>query len=403
MPTFQYTARDERGNAVTGTLAASNAEALADQLKRMGYLVTRSRELAGGAVSEGLAERLRGVSADDLVFFVVQLAKMVQVGIPLMTALDTLTEQTSNLRLRRAIGDVSRAVQGGASFSEAMQRHARIFSWLFINMVRAGEASGKLDDILRRMAVFTKRQAEVRQQLRTALTYPVLLLVVSVAVTAFLMVGIIPRFMRIFVEAGVDLPLPTRLIGGASRIASQYWMLLLSVPAAAALGFQFWASTAAGRRRVDMLLLRIPVVGELVRETAVGRFARTLDTLIASGVPMLEALEITEQTCGNAVIADACQTAQTSVRQGGSLAEPLRVSRQFPPMVVQMITVGEASGTLAHMLSEIADHYDELIQHQLKRLMALIEPFFLMVMGGLVAFIMASVLLPLFRMINVVH
>lgn len=403
MPTYQYTARDERGNAVTGTLAAPNAEILADQLKRTGYLVTRSRELAGEVSVETLLERLRPVGADDFVFFSVQLAKMVQVGIPLVTALDTLTEQTSHPRLRRAVADVARAVQAGTSFSEAMGQHPGIFSRLFVNMVRAGEASGKLDDILRRMALFAKRQADLRQQLATAMTYPVILALVGIVVISFLVVGIIPRFMKIFLEAGVPLPLPTLLIYQASRLATAYGLWAAAGLAAGSVALRAWARTPMGRRRLDIWLLKLPVLGELIRRSAVAHLARTLETLFSSGVPMLESLAIAEATCGNAVFADVCRTAQNSVRQGGPLSEPLRVSRQFPPMVVQMVTVGEASGTISQMLAEIADHYDELIQHQLKRLTVLIEPFFLIVMGGLVAFIMASVLLPLFRMINVVR
>jgi type IV pilus assembly protein PilC len=403
MPTYQYTARDERGNAVTGTLAAPNAEALADQLKRTGYLVTRSRELAA-SVSLGTAvQRLRGVGADDFVMFTVQLAKMVQVGIPLVTALDTLTEQTDNPRLRQAVVDVARSVQGGSSFSEAMERHPAVFSRLFVNMVRAGEVSGKLDDILRRMAVFAKRQAELRQQLMTALTYPAILFVVGVAVTGFLVGGIIPRFMKIFLEAGVPLPLPTRLIQQASQLVIRHWLAGVAALVASGIALRAWALTAAGRRRLDAMLLRVPVLGELIRKAVISQMAWTLESLFSSGVPVLESLEITEQTCGNTVIADVCRTAQTSVRQGGSLSESLRVSRQFPPMVAQMVTVGEASGTLSQMLAEIANHYDELVQHQLKRLTAVIEPAFLLIMGGLVAFIMASILLPLFRMMNVVH
>jgi type IV pilus assembly protein PilC len=403
MPIYEYTARDERGKAVTGTLNAPSTEALADQLKRMGYLVTRSREQAGAAGLDTVVRRWQRVSPDDFVLFTVQLAKMIQVGIPLVLALDTLTEQTPNARLRSAVSDVARGVQAGASFSEAMQRHAGVFSPLFINMVRAGEASGKLDDILRRMAIFAKRQAELRQQLMTALTYPAILMVVGVAVVVFLVTGIIPRFMRIFTEAGVPIPLPTQMLALTGEFIVGHWLSGIGVLAALMLAASAWVSTPAGRRSMDTLILGMPVVGDLVRKSVVSRLARTLETLLSSGVPVLESLSIAEQTSGNAVLADVCRTAQIAVRQGGSLAEPLRVSRQFPPMVVQMITVGEASGTVPHMLGEIADHYDELVQHQLKRLTAVIEPAFLIVMGGMVAFIMASILLPLFRMINVVR
>ena len=403
MPNFHYTARDERGNAVSGTLNALSSEALADQLKRMGYLVTRSREAADGGGVEDVLQRLRGVSDEDMVLFSVQLSKMVQVGIPLVTALQTLIRQTVNLRLREAIGDVARSIEAGSSFSEALAKHPRIFSPLFINMVRAGEVSGKLDEILRRLAVFAKSQAELREQLKTAMTYPVLLLVVGLGVMAFLVMGIIPKFMHIFLEAGVTLPLPTQLLYEASQWLRRYGLILLGALLAAGIGLQRYARTPIGRRRLDTAVLAIPVIGDLARKAALSRFSRALETLLSSGVSILESLAIAEQTCGNTVIADACRTAQTSVRQGGTMTDALKVNAEFPPMVVQMVMVGESSGTLSQMLGEIAEHFDDLVRHGLKRATTLVEPVFLMVMGGMVAFIMASILLPLFRMVNVIH
>ncbi|MBI4343166.1 MAG: type II secretion system F family protein [Candidatus Omnitrophica bacterium] len=403
MPNYQYAARDERGNAVSGLLVAPNAEALAEQLKRMGYLVTKSREVDEGATVESVLQRLRRVGYEDLVLFNVQLSTMVRVGIPLVTALDTLSQQTDNPRLRQTIGDVARNVEAGAGFSEALSRHPAVFSPLFINMVRSGEISGKLDEILRRLAIFAKHQADLREQLKTALTYPLILLVVGISVIVFLLLGIIPKFMKIFLEAGVPLPLPTFILYQLSQALRHYGLALAAVIALGAAAAGRYARTARGRRQLDTLLLKLPVIGTLVRKTALARFARTLETLLSSGVPALESLGIAEQTCGNAVIADACQAAQASVRRGGTICEPLRISRQFPPMVVQMLSVGESSGTLDRMLAEVADHYDELVRHHIKRLTALIEPIFLMVIGGLVALIMASVLLPLFRMVNVIR
>jgi type IV pilus assembly protein PilC len=403
MPSYQYTARDERGGAVSGTLVAPNPESLADQLKRMGYLVTRSRELHDGATLETLIERWRGVGYEELVLFNVQLSKMVQVGIPLVTALDTLAQQTEHPRLRVVISDVARNVESGFSFSEALDRHPSIFSSLFINMVRAGEVSGKLDEILRRLAKFAKHQAELRQQLKTALTYPLVLLIVGFGAATFLIMGIIPKFMKLFLEADVPLPLPTQLLYQISQVLHRSWVGLIGLLVAIGWGLQRYARTPHGRRQFDTALLKIPVVGDLVRKAALSRMARTLETLFSSGVPVLESLSIAELTCGNTVIADACRAAQASVQQGGTISDPLRASREFPPMVVQMITVGESSGTLDHMLAEIAEHYDELIQHGLKRVTTLIEPVFLIVMGGMAAFIMASILLPLFRMVNVIR
>jgi type IV pilus assembly protein PilC len=402
MPNYRYLARDERGHAVTGTLIAPTLEALADQLKRMGYLITQSREVAEGATVESVIQSLRRVGYDDLVLFNVQLSKMIQVGIPLVTALETLAQQTEHPRLRQAISDVARTVQAGASFSEALRKHTRIFSQLFINMIQAGEVSGKLDEVLRRLAEFAKRQASLRQQLQTALTYPAILVVVGVAVMVFLVTGIIPKFMKIFLEADVPLPLPTAILYQVSQLVRAWWLFGLSGIALAGWAVGRWIRTPPGRRAVDPMILKLPVIGSLARKVALSRLTRTLETLLSSGVPILESLSIVEQTCGNVVIGDVISTVQTSVRQGGTIAEPLKVSREIPPMVVQMITVGEGSGTLDHMLGEIADHYDELVEHGITRVTAFVEPVFLILIGGMVAFIMASILLPLFRMVNVI-
>ncbi len=401
MPTFTYTARDERGKAVTGTMGAQTAEDLADQLKRMGYLVTRAREVREGSAATWSLRRR--VPYDELVLFNVQLSKMIRVGIPLMTALKTLETQTTHRTLREAISDVALAVEGGAGFSEALTRHPAIFSRLFVSMIRAGEVSGKLDEILSRLAEFSQRQAQLREQLKTAMTYPCLLLVFGLAIITFLITGIIPKFMKIFVEAGVPLPWPTQLLFAISQAVRHYGLFM----AAAAVGIGLWLArylrTPMGRRQFDSALLRTPVVGHLARQAALAQFARTFETLATSGVPILESLSILEQTCGNVIIGEAITQVERTVSQGGSIAEPLAASRQFPPMAIQMITVGEASGTLDHMLGEIADHYDQMVRHGIARLTALIEPLFLGIMGTMVAFIMASVLLPLFKLINVVH
>jgi len=402
MPKYRYTARDDRGNAVNGTLAAANPEALADQLKRMGYLITRFREQAEGRALALSLDQWRRVGFDDLALFNVQLAKMVQVGIPLVSALQTLSQQTENPRLRGVMGDVARQVESGTSFSEALAQHRAVFSELFVSMVHAGEVSGKLDEILQRLAVFAKHQAELRQQLKTAMTYPVVLIIASIGVAALLLVGIIPKFMKIFFEAGVPLPLPTMLLHQLSEILLHDGVVVAAGAGLGLFGVTRWLKSASGRRWLDTVILRLPIIGDLARKAAISRLARTLVTLLTSGVPVLEALSIAERTCGNAVLADAMRDAGANVKKGGVMSEPIQASRQFPPMVVQMVAVGESSGTLDHMLGEIADHYDELVQYGIKRVTALIEPVFLVLIGGMVAFIMASILLPLFRMVNVI-
>lgn len=403
MPQYRYTARDERGNAISGALSAQSPEALADQLKRMGYLITRAEEHADGRAAGAVWARWCWINADDLVLFNVQLSKMVQVGIPLVTALDTLAQQEEHPRLRQVIREVARNVEAGSSFSKALGRHPAVFSELVINMVAAGEMSGKLDEILRRLATFAKHQADLRQQLATAMTYPLVLFVVGCAAAAFLLLHVIPKFITLFLESDVPLPLPTYVLYQLSQLLRRYWLAAIGALLAVGWGLRALIRAPQGRRWFDTLLLRIPVIGDLAGKAALSRLTRTLETLLSSGVPILESLAIAELTCGNTVIADACRAGQASVKRGGSLSDPLRASRDIPPMVAQMVAVGETSGTLDQMLGEIAEHYDELIQHGLKRLTTLIEPIFLIVMGGMAALIMASILLPLFRMVNVIR
>jgi type IV pilus assembly protein PilC len=256
---------------------------------------------------------------------------------------------------------------------------------------------------LRRLAVLAKRQAELRQQMVTALTYPVVLILFACGVSTFLIMGIIPKFVTIFLDAGVALPLPTALLYGLSVVLRRWWWVVAAAVAAGGIGLAQAVRVPAVRRRIDAIALKVPVAGDLVRKASLCQLTRTLETLFSSGVPVLESLAIAEQTCGNMVIAEVMRQVQTSVRQGGPIALPMKQSGEFPPMVVQMITVGEASGTIDTMLGEVAGHYEELVQNGIKRLMSLVEPVLLVVMGGMVAFIMASVLLPLFRMVSVIR
>ncbi len=403
MPTYAYTARDQRGRAVNGTMAATNVEALADQLKHAGYLVTGSRERRVRPDLGALRRLIASPPLVELVLFNIQLAKLIKVGIPLLTALKALEIQTTHRGLRSAIGDVGRELEAGSAFSDALARHPGIFSPLFVSMVQAGEISGKLDEILTRLAEFSQREADLREQIKTALAYPMLLLVVGLGIMGFLVTSIIPKFMKVFLEAGVALPMPTWVLYEVSQVLQRGWWALLMAAAGAIWAARVYRRTPGGHRRTDAWLLRLPIVGSIARQAALARFSRTFETVASSGVPILEALTIVERTVGNVVFADVVQRVQASVRRGGSIAEPLQASGEFPPMAVQMITVGEASGTLDEMLGQLADHYDQMVRYAIKRSTAFIEPVFLAVMGGMVAFIMASVLLPLFRMINVVH
>ena len=405
MPSYRYLARDERGRAMSGTLEAATPEALADQLKQRGYLVTRTQEVRS-APRGGQAPAVLGwgrVGSEELALFNVQLATLIHVGIPLVTALRTLEAQTAHHRLRATIGRVATDVEGGRAFSEALATHPAVFSPLFISVIHAGEASGKLDDILTHLAEFHQRQVELRQQLATALTYPCLLLVFGIGIIGFLVTSIIPKFMDIFLDTGVPLPLPTLILHVISQALRHHWPWILGAAAAAGILIRQGLRSPAGRRRADAWLLGLPVAGSLCRYAVISRVARTLETLLSSGVPILQSLSIAAGTAGNVVMAEVVHAMEASARQGGTLAEPLKSSHAVPPMAAQMIAVGEASGTLDRMLQELADHYDQMVAYQLKRVMALVEPLFLVIMGGLVALIMASVLLPLFRLVNTIR
>ncbi len=401
MPQFDYTARDGRGRMVTGMLAAASPELLVDQLRQSGLTVTAVREKQAVLVRAGLTNWWESVSKDQRLLFSMELAKMVEVGIPLLTALRTLANQGESSVLRRIILDVATRIESGASLSDALRRHPRVFNEVFISLVRAGEASGKLDEVLRRLSDFSRQKASLHQQLVTALVYPCFLLVFGLGIMVFLVMGLIPKFMVLFIEAEVPLPTPTRVLYAASQMMQQQWLLVLLVLAACLALVVTYARSPVGHAQIDAALLRIPVIGSLVRQVVLSRLSRTFQTLVASGVPMLDALQIVEQACGNRVIARVVRAVHDNVKQGGTISEPLAASPHIPPMMAQMISVGEASGTVDQMLHHLADYFDERVQHGVKRVTAFVEPVFLIAMGAMVAFILASVLLPLFSLVSV--
>ncbi len=402
MAEFRYTARDAQGRASTGIKTAATVDALVDDLKRSGLMVIRISEQAEKRSSFVMPFASR-VSEDHLLLFFIELAKMVEVGIPLLTALRTMADQNDAASLRRVILDVASSVESGSGLSEAMAKHPEVFDTVYVSLVRAGEASGKLDDVLRRLAEFSKQRSSIRQQLITALVYPCFLLVVGVSIIGFLVMAVIPKFMALFLEAEVPLPLPTRLLYDLSQMLLHYWILIGGGIVGVGILFELWRRSPMGRLTLDTWSLRLPVIGPLVRQIILSRICRTFETLLSSGVPILDTLEIVEDVCGNQVLSRTIREVRDSVRGGASMSEPLRRSPHIPPMMGQLVVVGEASGTVDQMLRHLADFYDERVQHGIKRATAFVEPLFLMVMGSAVAFIMASLLLPLFRLASVVR
>jgi len=403
MPTYLYKARDATGKSVKGSMDTGNREDLVDKLHKMGYITTYVREAGSGVNMELLSGKLKRINAEDMIVFNIQLSNMINAGISILTSLDMLSKQLENRKLKDTVENVKRSVEAGDSFSQAAARHPGVFSKLFINMVKAGEASGKLDTVLERYAEFYEHQVNLQRQIKGALFYPIILLAAGIAVTLFVVTFIIPQFAEIFLNVGIKLPLATIILYKVGLGIKQFWYLIVLFAIICWVGIKYYGNTKRGKLRIDATKLNLPILGSLYRKTSISRFSRTLGTLVESGVPILESLDITKEVMGNQVLAGTVADARNSVEKGQRIAEPLRVSEEFPLDAVQMISVGEESGNLDGMLSKISDFYDKAIGYTIKKLTVVLEPLFLVIMGGLVGFIMASMLLPMFDMMKMLR
>ena len=403
MPDYLYKARDESGKLVKGAIEAASSDEVSAKLRKMGYMAVSISLPKKEIDLEGILRQLRRINPQDLIVFNFQLANLLESGISLLTNLRTIEAQTANKRLKNVLGELWRAVESGSSFSESLNRHPKVFSKLFVNMVRAGEESGKLDAVLKKYASFSEAKEELSQKIKGALFYPGILFIASILVIVFIVTFIMPKFADLFLRAGLKLPLVTQMLFLFGVIIKRYWYLII-------LGFCIlswlivqYTRTKTGKFQFDRLTLKIPVLGDLARKIYVSRFSRTLAVLLSSGVSVLRSLDITKEVIGNEVMAGVAANLKASVEQGERLSEPLRVSGEFPLDAVQMISAGEESGNLDGMLNKIADFYDTAVSYGLKKLTALIEPLLLAIMGAVVALIMASVLIPIFDMVKIIR
>ena len=400
MPTFSYSARPASGGEITnGEIELKSKEDVLAYLHKQKLIPVAVREKS----KEFNITFGTGVTTRDIVIFTRQFATMINSGLPLVQSLDILGEQTENVALRKTIQDVLYDVESGNTLADAMGKHPKIFTELFVNMVAAGEAGGILDTILLRLATFLEKNDALVRKIKGAMVYPAVIFSVAGAAVCILLIFVIPTFQTMFDSAGVPLPMPTRIVIGMSVFLQAYWWAVIAGVIATFFGIRYTYSTSGGRLFLDKLMLSLPILGDLQRKAAVARFTRTLGTLVSSGVSILEGLEITAKTAGNRVIHDAVMGSRASIAGGETISGPLKESGVFPPMVVQMINVGEQTGGLDEMLSKIADFYDEEVDAAVETLLSAMEPIMIVVLGVVVGGMIVAMYLPIFDMINAVQ
>jgi general secretion pathway protein F len=405
MPLYAYRGLDTGGRSVGGVVDADSPRGARQKLRRTGVFPTDLNEerAAPARTLPTVLRRSERVPAAELAAITRQFATLVGAGLPLVEALGALSEQAERPTLARTLAKVRQQVTEGRSLAEALAQHPRLFASLYVNMVKAGEASGALHVVLERLADYTENQARLLGKVRSALTYPAIMLLLSATILFFLLSYVVPKVTRIFQETHQQLPLPTRILLGASDLVSQWWWLILLAAGGAALAVRQWARTPAGRERVDQATLAFPYLGRLAQKLAVARFARTLSTLLASGIGLLPALDIVKSIVDNSVLTRAIERARDAIREGQSIAPPLRESGLFPPLVVHMVAVGERSGQLEAMLGKAADAYDDEVENAVVALTTVLEPIIIVFMGGVVLFIVLAILLPIFELNRIVH
>ncbi len=401
MQTFAYQARDQAGKIVSGVQEAINEENAMNSLMSRGLLVLSIQQKSAGRARK----RELSVKPTDLVLFTRQLSTMVEAGIPLVGSLTALFESTDARRqagLRSVIGDITSRVEGGESFSEAIKKHPRVFSRLYTSMVQAGEQGGLLSEILDRLAAFLEAAARLSKKVKSAMTYPVVVICIAIAITAFLVIRVVPVFNDIFSEFGQDLPGPTKFLVAVSDFARAYWWSFVIFGVAGFLGLKAILRTKAGAQTWDRWKLKLPVFGPLIQKIAMTRFARTFAQLIRSGVPILEVLDIVGATSGNYVIEESIRSVSHDVERGDNLSVALAKQPIFPPMLLRMIAAGEATGQIDNMLEKMADFWDTEIEATLDALTSLLEPFLICFLGVVVGGIVIAMFLPIFRLNEVV-
>ena len=398
MAVFTYQGRGAGGTA-TGEIEAQDRTAAVGELRKRAILVTKINEKAGGKTPAKAGGKVKD---KELAIYTRQFSTMIDAGLPLVQCLNILAEQSESKNLRDVTGLVARSVEQGSTLAEALRRHPRTFDELFVNLVEVGETGGILDTVLQRLSVYIEKAAALKRKVKSAMIYPSSIIGVAFLVVIFMLTFVIPTFTKMFKDLGAELPLPTQVVVWLSEFVRDYILLIIAGAIGCVFALRAYYRTERGRSTIDALLLKFPIIGTLIRKVAVARFTRTLGTLVSSGVPILEGLRITARTAGNRVVERAIMQCRAAVTEGRTLAEPLKASGVFPPMVIQMISVGEQTGALDAMLSKIADFYDDEVDTAVGALTALLEPVMIVVLGVIIGGLVVAMYLPIFKLVTLI-
>ncbi len=401
MPTFAYKARDEKGVLVTGTMDAEMKGGIYAQLDSMGLIPVSVTQTSESSSLQGLLSKLQTVKFDDLIFFTRQLHTVVKSGIPLLSGLRALDEQTHNAKLKSAVRQICRDIEAGKTFSDALSKHGSIFPELYVGMVKAGETGGVLDDVLLRLADLLEFQMKTKETLKSAMRYP--LFVVSTLVVAFviLMRFVVPRFVSLFEGAKIELPLPTRILVIMNHVSQAYGPHILALVLVLSVLFVLYKRTEKGTLQFDTLKLKIPLIGPIILKICMSRFANMFENLVRAGVPIMRTLEIVSRTVGNQFIAQKILVMSSKIEKGKGIAKPIREAEIFPPLVIHLIATGEETGSLDNMLKEISGHYDREVSYSVSRLSAWIEPLLTAALSAMVLFMALAIFLPWWNIMSV--
>lgn len=401
MPVFLWEGTTRKDEVKKGEMEASDELTVRTLLRRQGFKSIEVRKKPKDLL-EYVPFLAGGVKEKDVVVFCRIFSTMINAGLPLIQCLDLLAQQEQNKVFAKIIRSVKEDIEGGTSLTDALKKHPKVFDELFVNLIAAGEAGGILDVVLGRLSTYLEKALKLKRKVKSAMTYPIAVLVISFAVVSLLLLKVIPVFEKMFEGAGTSLPGPTAMVIAASQFAQSYWWIILIVLIALGAGFVQFYRTEKGRWVVDSATLKAPIFGPVMKKVAVAKFSRTMATMMSSGVPILEGLNIVSKTSGNVVVEDALLKTRQSISEGQSIAEPLSATGIFPPMVVQMIAVGEATGALDSMLNKIADFYDDEVDAAVEAMTSLLEPVMMVFLGGIVGGMIVAMYLPIFKLASVV-